>query len=199
MIAGRLNQPCACAPSDRRSPPYTSVAPSSLADLDDSPASSRAGVRRSPDRARCAGIARIADRQRFGPRHQPLEERVDDRPFDDRAARGGAALAGREERGVEHAIDRDVEVGVGEHDGRVLAAHLELHAREALGADPRDARADAIGAGERDGAHRRVRDERRADAAARSGHEVEHALRDAGLLEDLDELHRRHAAPATPA
>src|SRR4029079_2125515 len=53
-----------------------------------------------------------------------LERLVDLRPDDD-AARGGAALARRAERGPEDPVDGEIDVGVVHHDDRVLAAELE--------------------------------------------------------------------------
>ena len=61
----------------------------------------------------------------------PLGQRVDEAVVDalrhDQARGGRAALAGREEGAVGGALDRDLQIGVVEHDERVLAAHLELH------------------------------------------------------------------------
>ena len=71
----------------------------------------------------------------------PLGERRDEAVVDafgdDQPRRGGAALAGGEEGAVDGAVDRDVEVGVVEHDERVLAAHLELELAHVLDARPR--------------------------------------------------------------
>src|SRR5690606_874676 len=58
-----------------------------------------------------------------------FDEAVVDRVFDDDAARSGAALAGLEETAVGRDRHRLVEIGVGEDDERVLAAHFHLHAR----------------------------------------------------------------------
>jgi hypothetical protein len=144
-------------------------------------------VDRGPDVGR--RIARIADLQLLRPRAQAIEEGLDDRLFDDRAAGGGAALSRRVERRVQHAVDRHVEIRVRQHDRRILAAHFELHASEALRADLRDAAADGVGSGERDGAHLRIRHERIAHVAAAAGDEIEHAFRNAGFVQDFDEFH----------
>jgi hypothetical protein len=45
----------------------------------------------------------------------------------DQARGSSAALAGREERAIDGALDRHFQVGVVEHHKRVLAAHFELH------------------------------------------------------------------------
>src|SRR3546814_11593839 len=78
------------------------------------------------------GVERGADLQRpraFGERG---DEAVVDRVLDDHAARRGAALAGLEEAAVERDGDRFVQIGVGEDDKRILAAHLrsEEHTSE---------------------------------------------------------------------
>ena len=54
-----------------------------------------------------------------------------------------------------------------------------------------DDAADVGRAGERDDAHVVVGRQRRADLGAVAGDQVDDALRDAGLLEDLDEVQRR--------
>ena len=90
-----------------------------------------AGVDQRPD----------VDRSRRGrsragacaPALQALEQRLDDRPLDDDAARGRAALAGRPERRPEDPVGREVEVGVGHDDDRVLAAELQADPLELAG------------------------------------------------------------------
>ena len=84
------------------------------------------------------GLHAVADLQFPRALHHGRDEPIVDRVFHDGAAGGGALLAGGEEGGVDHVLDGRVEVGVGQHDGRVLAAHLELDAQAAL-ARPRRA------------------------------------------------------------
>ena len=107
-------------------------------------------------------------RERVGRGHHPLDERVVDPGGDDQPAGGGAALAGRVEGALDGAVDGDVEVGVVEHDQRVLAAHLELDARAAASGGLGDARPGLDRAGEADGIDAGVLDERVADLAAAS-------------------------------
>ena len=69
---------------------------------------------------------------------------------DDRAAGGRAALAGRSERPLQRALDRQIQIGIREHDDRVLAAHLALALDAARGRGLVEAGADVVRAGERD-------------------------------------------------
>ena len=85
---------------------------------------------------------------------------------------------------VDGARDRALEIGVVEHHERVLAAHLELHARLALGRAFGDARADRLRAGEGNAVDALMVDDRAADVAF-ADHQVEHARRRAGLEQDL--------------
>ena len=64
-----------------------------------------------------------------------VDESVVDALRHDQPRRGRAALAGGEERAVDGAFDRDLQVGVVEHDQRVLAAHLELELLHRLARD----------------------------------------------------------------
>ena len=69
----------------------------------------------------------------------------------------------------------------------ILPAHLELHARAALGRLDRDPTARLLRARERDRLHVRVRDDLVPDFRARTGDEVERSLRDARFAERLDQ------------
>ena len=73
-----------------------------------------------------AGLQRVVDDDALQPLDAGRDESVMDALGDDQARGGGAALAGREEGAVDGAFDRRLEVGVVEHDHRVLAAHFEL-------------------------------------------------------------------------
>ena len=84
-------------------------------------------------------------RQGLGPGGEPVDEGVVDRPLDEDLAGVHADLPGVEERGEGGGLDRVVQVGVGEHDQRVVAAELEHAALERppgpLGEDPPGGRA----------------------------------------------------------
>ena len=78
-----------------------------------------------------AGEQRVVDAQRRELVGHRRDEAVVDAVGDDEARRRRAALAGREERALHGDVHRGRQVGVVEHDQRVLAAHLELHLRHA--------------------------------------------------------------------
>ena len=63
----------------------------------------------------------------------------------------------------------ELKSAVGQHDGRILAAHLELNAQAALGGFGVQPVADLAGAGERDGFQRLGVHQRLAQFAARAG------------------------------
>ena len=88
-----------------------------------------------------------------------------------------------------------VEVGVVEHDERVVAAELERDLLEQAAGELADAPAGRRRAGERDDVHVRVGDERLADVGA-ADDDLEQALGQAGLAEDGLE-HRAAARPAS--
>ena len=113
-----------------------------------------------------------------------------DRPLDQQAAAGGAALARVLEQRLDDRGDRLVEVGVGEHDVRRLAAELEVERGEPLRAGGGDLRAGRGRADERDVVDARVLDERRAGLAVAGG-DLDHPARDAGALGELGEPQRR--------
>ena len=97
----------------------------------------------------------IADLELPGTLHQRGHETIVDGLLDDHAAGGGALLPGGEEGGVDTLLDGGVEVGVGENDGGVLPAHLQLNAQAALAGFGVEPVADLAGAGERDRLERR--------------------------------------------
>src|SRR5438094_10284384 len=84
-------------------------------------------------------------------RAQPIDDLGGDAPLHDDAARRGALLTRREEGATRDLLRREVEIGVVEHDRRILAAELELYAlaaRRRLRLEPPP---DSIRAGERPG------------------------------------------------
>ena len=136
---------------------------------------------------------------------QSLDELVEHRIQRDHPRRRRALLARVRERAVRDRRDRDVEVGVGVDDDRVLAPHLGQDPLDLSlpGSDDGraldDLQADRLRAGERDERDRRVLDQRRADLLADAGEEGEHTRRDARLVEDLDQTQRDRRASAPPA
>ncbi len=130
-------------------------------------------------------------RMRSARRAQLVDEPVVDAVLDDQPAAGRADLAAVQERRGQRVVDRGLEVGVGEHDVRALAAELErdpLHVDGSRGHDRLPARETS---GERHEIDIEALGERLPDAVARPEHEVHDTLRDAGLVEEPDEMDRR--------
>ena len=115
---------------------------------------------------------------------EALDELVIDLLVHIDALDAAAALAGIEEGAVDQVVDRMVELGVGQHIGRVLAAELEAERHEGAGRRLLDGAA----AGDRTGEVDMV-DLARAEQLLGLGmveHDVlEHALGQAGLVEGL--------------
>ena len=140
---------------------------------------------RADDRVRLLRVARL---QPLRLRHELLDERVRNRALDDDLPGGHADLALVEERPERRRVHRVLEVGVGEHDQRVVAAELEQ--------DPLEVAAGRLGelapgrgrAGEVEPAHERVLDQLVADRPGLAGRvrdDVEHPRGQPRLGEDL--------------
>ena len=110
-------------------------------------------------------------------RQQPLGERLQHGALHEHAARRRALLAGARQRGDRDLLGGVVEVGVVEHDARVLAAELELHLDQPLGADHRQLASDLGRARERDAGDAAGARQARPVVAARAVHDVDHAGR----------------------
>ena len=142
-----------------------------------------------------AGLGRlvgpVAQPDPVGPPRQLLDEAVVDAVLDDQPAAGRTDLAAVQERGGQRVVDRGLEVGVGEHDVRALAAELERDALHVDGSRGHDRLSAGEASGERHEVDVGTLGERLPDAVARPEHEVDDALRDARLLEEPDEVDRR--------
>ena len=114
-----------------------------------------------------------------------------DARLQDQAAGRRAALPGGTEGAPEHALERQLQIRVVEHDLRVLAAHLQrqplVHAAARLTHLP----PRLGGAGEGDERHVGVLHDRLADHFAGAVHELDHLGRQPRLEQDLDEHGRR--------
>jgi hypothetical protein len=86
----------------------------------------------------------VADAEGARRLDQPVDEDVVDPRRRDQPRARRAPLPRLEERALDRALDRDVEVRVVEDHERVLAAHLELHASEPLGAGERHLTPDRL-------------------------------------------------------
>ena len=123
------------------------------------------------------GIRRVAESQRAQPRAHPLDDLVVHRFVQQQPAGRAAGLPRPGEVHAAHRhLDHPVEVGVGEHDERVLAAEFQRHQLDAAfggGALDREARSDR--AREADASHHRMAHQRVADWHARPVDEVDDA------------------------
>ena len=106
----------------------------------------------------------------------------------DDAAGRGAALSGGAERAPEPAFDSQFEIGIVEHDHRILAAEFERTVFEALGRRGAHDPADRGRAGERDGADYWMFGERRPDFCAVARYDIDDAFRNAGVGQRADEV-----------
>ena len=107
--------------------------------------------------------------------------------MDDDAARRRAALPGRAERRPQNPVEREVEVGVVHDDDRVLPTELEVDVLQPLGGGLEHLDAGVARAGERDDGDVGMPHEALADSSPTSVDDVDHAVGDAGLGEELDE------------
>jgi hypothetical protein len=109
---------------------------------------------------------------------------------DDRRAKRRAALAGRAEAGEQRPLDGELEVGVGHHHQRVLAAELEARRLQVAAAQLADARAHRRGAREADLVDEPLleRPLQALEGGVPAGlDQVQHALRQATVDEQLGE------------
>src|SRR5690606_38749408 len=134
-------------------------------------------------------IARVADLEAAHALDEPLDERLVHLAVDDEAIRDHADLALVQKLAEHGRIDGAIEIGIVEHDERRVAAELELDALHdrRFGGELRNASSHGRRAGEGHDARCRMTDERIADLAARADHDVQHARRQPGFLEDLPE------------
>ena len=136
------------------------------------------------------GLERVAEHDLARPRGDPLDQLVVDVLVHDQPGAGHARLPrGREDAG-DHAVGGGLEVGVREHDLGRLAAELERDAREVAGGALGDVDAGLGRAREGDLVDAGVAHERAPDGGPVAGDDVEHAVRDARLGDQLGELER---------
>ncbi len=137
------------------------------------------------------GILRTAELQGFRAGLQTLDERVEDRTLNVDALGAEADLSAIGEARAHHALDRLVEIGVGEHERGILAAEFERHLPDAERRLAHDRLARAGLAGEGDAVDERMLGE---ELAGRVGPEamndVVDAFRDAGRIHHLAEQGR---------
>jgi hypothetical protein len=121
-------------------------------------------------------------------------EFVVERRIDEHARARFATLPGRVVDRPDRARDRIVEIRIGEHEVRALAAELERQPLDRLRAEPHDLAARLRRAGERNLVHARMPHEIRAGARPVTGKDVDRTRREADLgceLGDSQHAERR--------
>ena len=131
-----------------------------------------------------ARIVAVADPQGRGPGHEALDERVVQRAVHVDPLDARADLAAVREGAPERALDGAPEIGVVEHEHRILATELERHGAEPLGGALRDPAPGRGRAGEDDRVDPVMADERLADGRARPLHDPHETGRGARLAEE---------------
>ena len=132
------------------------------------------------------------DLQRADLRGQLVGERLGDRLVHVEAVGARARLAAVAHLGQQRALDRGIQIGVLEDQERRVAAQLHRDLEHLLGRLLDQLLADRRRARERHLAHARVLDQRRHDLPRRrGGDDVQHAVRQPGLLEDLRQREHR--------
>ncbi|ENN88749.1 hypothetical protein RHSP_43422 [Rhizobium freirei PRF 81] len=135
--------------------------------------------KRANDRFR---IQRMPDLDALGLLGNDRGELVVDAFLDQQARGGGAALAVQRIDHEDGGIGGALQIGIGKDDDRVLAAELEMHPLQRVGALLHDHRAGAAFADEADGLDQGMLRQRAAGILAEAVDEVPNALRQAGFL-----------------
>ena len=121
---------------------------------------------------------------------EPLDHLLVDAALDVEPRPRAADLALVHEDRGERPLHRVVEVGVGEHDVRALAAQLEVHRMQGLHRRLEDAAAGGGAAGEAHRVDAGVLGDRLPGLAAQAGDDVDHAVGEARLGDELAETQR---------
>src|SRR5687767_13637736 len=126
-----------------------------------------------------AWYQRIVDLQLLHGGDHAIDEPVVNLFGGDQTRGGGAALPGLVEGAIDGSSDGQRQIGVVEHDKRILAAHLELELGTARGAGLGNPGPNGGGAGEAHGGHVPIIYDGFADDRTLAHDKVEHALRQA--------------------
>ncbi len=133
-------------------------------------------------------VQSVADLELFSPFDKPFREVLRNALLQQDAAGGGAALAGGAEGAPERAVEREIEIGVVEHDHGVLAAHLKRHLLEGGRGLLCHQRAHFARSGKADGTDIGMLHQRVAHRTSAAVHNVQHAVRYAGVHQGLDQV-----------
>ena len=149
-------------------------------------------MRRGDERSHLGRVLlRVADLDAASRLDEQLREAVVDARLDEDPRARATILAGVVEDGVRRGGRCALEVGVGEHDVRGLAAELERDALDRAGCAAHHLLPDLGRPGEADLGDVRMLDQPRADDGALAREDVDDALRNAGLERELAEPDRR--------
>jgi len=142
------------------------------------------------DRAHPVGAhERVAEGHLLGLLHEQADELVVDRSLDVDARVRGAFLAAEAEGAAHDPFGCLVEVGLARDDGRVLATHLDdARSGPRLRERVEQPHPDLVRAGEHDAVDARMILEGLADRVARAHHQVDRALREAGIDVGLQQV-----------
>src|SRR5690606_35565367 len=131
------------------------------------------------------GVQRMADLERLGTMSQFAYKLRVDAALNDDATAGGTALAGRVKSPLYRTVEGSVQVGVVQHDQRILAAHLQLNfllARRGLLEYLAPGRHRA---GKGNGFYARVFDKGRAHDRTAAHDQIENPLRQPAAADDF--------------
>jgi hypothetical protein len=134
------------------------------------------------------GFMRVSDLARLGLLGEFLTELVEQRCLDDDLRVGHAHLALMEKDAKGRRLHGVGDIGIPQHDERVLAAHFQGKFLMVLGRFHSQLVAGLGRSREGDHTDARVGHELRADLGSRAGYDVEHPGRELGRLEDLCDL-----------
>ena len=132
-----------------------------------------------------------ADLHRRNPGGELSRKRVIDARLDQDAVGADAGLPAIAEFGGDCPFDRQIDIGIVEHDERRIAAQLEAEPLDAVRRPLHKQRADAGGSGERDFAHGLVGHQLLADLPRHACDDVNDTRRDAGPLRQHAKRQRR--------
>ena len=137
-----------------------------------------------------AAIERRPERNRLGLLDHRVHEFLIDRPLHQNPTARRADFALVEKDAEQRALDRDLEIRIGEKDIRRFAAEFQRDFLQRAGRAAHDHFADFDAAGERDFVDVGVCDETRAGCFTRSGDDVDDAGRQAGFFETRRQCQR---------
>ena len=136
-------------------------------------------------------IQPVADFQFRGALHVAIHKLFINALLHNDAAGGGAALAGGTEAAPEAAFNGEVEIGIIEHDHRILAAQFERAVLKTFRRNAADDAAHRRRSGQRNSTHVDMLRQRRADVGTKSADDVDDSFRESGIGKSANKIKRR--------